>query len=121
MPLVSASQMSALQAVAETGFITPVTLRKRVFSENVYGDEQTESFPVSGSAMGWLRSMPAGVLDVISGAAGDVADFRLFLPVGTDISNGDRVEIDGRQFIVQDTAKESTYQVLLRVFLRRVE
>lgn len=121
MPLVSDAQMVALRGVAELGMVTDVTLRKRIMSDNVYGDEQTETFPVSGSAKGWLRSMPAGVLDVVSGLSGDVGDFRLFLPFGTDIGNGDRVEIGGRMFIVQDTTKESTYQVLLRCSLKRVE
>lgn len=121
MPLVSDTQMAGLRSVAELGMVTAVTIRARVLADNAYGDEQTETFPVSGSAMGWLRSMPGGVIDVVSGLAGDVSEFRLFLPYGTEVNNGDRVEITGRQFVVQDTTKESTYQVLLRCSLRRIE
>lgn len=122
MALVTDSQMASLRTVIESGMVTEVTIFNRNRADNAYGDEQTETWPGDGVVVqGWLRTVPEGTIDVVSGVMADVAIFRLFVPVGTNVNNGDRVDIDGRRFIVTDTNKESTYQTALKCSLRRAE
>jgi hypothetical protein len=101
--------------------VTDVTILKRSQADNAFEDSAS-GWPTTGETVkGWLRTVPEGTTDVLSGIMADVSMYRLFLPVGTDINNGDRVLIDGRNFAVIDTNKESTYQVVLKCSLRRVE
>jgi hypothetical protein len=119
--LVSASQLNALRKVAESGMNVDVTRLKQTKVDSVYGDEQDITYVVDWTTSGWLRAVPEGVIDVVSGVTGDIGTFRLFLPVGTDLDNGDRVLIEGRTYTVTDTNVESTYQVVLRCSLRRLD
>lgn len=122
MPLVSESQLEGLRGVIETGMVTDVTIKSRVVADNAYGDDQTETWPGPGvTVKGWLRTVPEGTIDVISGVQADVAIYRLFLPVGTAVNNNDRIVIEGRTYVVTDTNRESTYQVALKCSLRRAE
>jgi hypothetical protein len=122
MPLVSDSQMTALRGVINEGMITEVTILAHQTTDNAYGDEQTESWPGPGTTvMGWLRTVPEGTIDVISGVQADVSIYRLFVPVGTEIGNNDKVRIEDRLYVVTDTNKESSYQVALKCSLRRAE
>jgi hypothetical protein len=121
MPLVSDGQLAALRGVIETGMITDVSILSRSTADNAYGDDQSESWAATTTVKGWLRTVPEGTIDIISGVQADVSIYRLFVPVGTDIKNNDRVMIDGRRFIVTDTNVESTYKVALKCSLRRAE
>lgn len=122
MPLVSTGQLTSLRSVIESGMVTDVTIYHRVAADNVYGDDQTETWPGTGTTVkGWLRTVPEGTIDVVSGVQADVSLYRLFLPVGTNVKNNDRVKIGGDSYVVTDTNKESTYQVALKCSLRRAE
>jgi len=121
MPLVTSGQMAALQGVIESGMTTDVTILSRTETDNAYGDQQTDTWTASGTVKGWLRTVPEGTIDIVSGVQADVAIFRLFVPVGTDINNNDRLLIDGRRYVVTDTNVESTYQTALKCSLRRAE
>ena len=121
MPLLSSTQIEALRSLEEEGMITDVMLKPKSQADNVYSDDES-SWPTTANIVkGWLRTVPEGTIDVVSGVMADVALFRLLLPVGTAISNGDHVSIEGREYTVTDTNKESTYQLALRCSLRRVE
>lgn len=121
MPLVTAGELGSLRSVIESGMVTDVTILSRSTTDNVYGDDQTESWAGDTVVKGWLRTVPEGTIDVVSGVQADVSLYRLFLPVGTAVDNGDRVEIDGARYIVTDTNKESSYQVALKCSLKRAE
>lgn len=122
MPLVTTTELEALRGVIESGMETTVTILRRTSSDNPYGDDQTDAYtPQSATVKGWLRTVPEGTIDVVSGVMADVSIYRLFVPVGTDIRNGDRLMIEGRRYTVTDTNKESTYQVALKCSLRRLE
>jgi hypothetical protein len=126
LPLVTDAQMLSLRAIAERGMKDDVTIstRTRITDEdddaNVYGDDG-ETWTVTATVKGWLYSAPSPTIDTLDMRMALTNTYRLFLPVGTVIETGDRVEIDGRQFIVSDTVGESTWLPLLRVSLRRAD
>jgi len=122
MTLVSAAQIAALRSVANRGLQTDVTIFPRIEADNPFSDD--ENVITSGGTVtvkGWLRSVPAGVIDVVSGVQAQISSFRLLLPPGTVIHNGDRVEIGGEKFVVEDVASENTYQIFLVCSIRRGE
>jgi hypothetical protein len=123
MPLVTPSQMNALSKVVEEGMITDVTIINHSTSDSPYSDDEYVSETESNrqTVKGWLREVPAGTIDVVSGVMANMGMYRLFLPIGTQIENGDRVIVNGEQWVVQDTNADTTYQVTLRVSLARAE
>jgi hypothetical protein len=121
--LVSDSQLHQLRKVVERGLVTDVTIINSVRADNPYSDEEWGQEPEYDrqTVKGWLREVPAGTIDVVSGVMANTGMYRLFLPLGTNIENGDRVVINDEDFIVQDTNQDSTYKVTLRVSLARAE
>jgi hypothetical protein len=121
--LVSDAQLNQLRKVVERGLVTDVTIINSVRADNPYSDEEWDQEPEHGrqTVRGWLREVPAGTIDVVSGVMANTGMYRLFLPLGTHIENGDRVVINDEEFIVQDTNQDSTYKVTLRVSLARAE
>ena len=53
--------------------------------------------------------------EVTGGVEAITTAYRLFLPVGTPIENGDRVVVKGETYIVVATNAENTYRPVLRV------
>ena len=123
MPLVSESQLKSLRSVVELGMVTDVTIVNATQVDNPYSDDEyvQEAEGARQTVKGWLREVPAGTIDVVSGVMANTGMYRLFLPLGTVINNGDRVFVNGEQFVVQDTNQDSTYKVTLRVSLARAE
>jgi len=122
MTLVSAAQIAALRSVANRGLQTDVTIFPRIEADNPFSDD--ENVTTSGGTVtvkGWLRTVPAGVIDVVSGVQAQISSFRLLLPPGTVIHNGDRVEINSEKYVVEDVASENTYQIFLVCSIRRAE
>lgn len=119
--LISETQLEALRSVVVSGLVTDVTILTRSTADNPYTDEGTETFTPTVTVKGWLREVPAGTIDVVSGIVSTPGTYRLFLPLDTDIDNGDRVKIGEHTYVVQDTNQESTYKVTLRVVLNRAE
>ena len=123
MPLVSPSQLNALRKVIATGLVTDVTVINIGQADSPYSDDEMVQEPEAQrqTVKGWLREVPAGTIDVVSGVMANTGMYRLFLPLDTRIDNGDRVVVNGEEFIVQDTNQDSTYKVTLRVSLARAE
>lgn len=119
-PLVSQSEIESLREYALTGMQTEIQIFRKVSVAGDYGDDE-ESFSSTPDAvvMGWFRNAPNLNLTDEMGALQQIDDGRLFVPVGTDISRGDKVVIEGNAWSVIDTSEESTYKVLLRASLRR--
>jgi hypothetical protein len=120
-PLLTPGQLIAVQEIALRGMVTPVEIYRRTVADSDYGDDETITYPLFATVDGWLYSRPTLVMQQDTGAL--VADntYRLFLPVGTNILSGDRVTVDGAEFTVIDTTRESTWPALLTVSLRRRE
>lgn len=123
MPLVSESQLNQLRKVVELGMVTDVTIINATRVDNPFSDDEyvQEAAGLRQTVKGWLREVPAGTIDVVSGVMANTGMYRLFLPLGTHIDNGDRVLVNDEEFIVQDTNQDSTYKVTLRVSLARAE
>jgi len=123
MPLISASQLAHVQKVVELGMVTDVTIVNHTTADSPFSDDEyvQEATSSRQTLKGWLREVPAGTIDVVSGVMANTGVYRLFLPVGTNINNGDRVIVNGEEFVVQDTNADSTYQATLRVSLKRAE
>lgn len=120
--LVSDSQIARLRTVAELGMQSTVVITKRTYDDtNPYTDDEVVSSESTITTKGWLRSTPAGDIRSMNNMQAVVSSHRLFVPVGTDIATGDKVTIDGHDFIVQDTSVESTWKVLIRATLERIE
>lgn len=120
MSLVSADEMASLREVAELGMTTSCLIYDHAIVETVDGTANTWT-PRTSRIKGWLHSKPDQVITLDAGAQGVHPNYRLFLPVGTDVITGDRIEIGGSMFIVSDTDAESTWLPMLTVMLRRVE
>ncbi len=119
--LVTAPEMAALREIPEMGMTDEVTILTMVSSPGLEGDYD-ESYAASVTTKGWLWEAPASAKgDVVGGVEGVDTAYRLYLPVGTPIDNGDRVYIKGAVYQVLATNAESTFQPVLRVALRRAE
>lgn len=121
MSLLRESNLVALRRMTKKLMKTRVAIYKFTAVDNDYSDEGSESFTYSTTVDGWLRSMPSDGVDVAYGQTSVHATHRLFVPVGTDIAAFDKVIIAGKAYKVIDTGAESTYQVLIRVSLRKSE
>ena len=125
--LVTDGQVAALRSVAERGLKDDVTIfkRTRVTDENdpnnVYGDDYETWVESSTTVKGWLFSSPTPTIETMDGRMALLNTYRLFLPVGTDVSSGDRVSCNGHDFIVSDLVNESTWLPVLRCSLRKAE
>ena len=121
MSLLRPSQLAALRRLTTKLFNTKVEIWKRTVADSVYSDEDIESFALSETVDGWLRSLPEDSVDVSYGQTHVAATHRLFVPVATDVAAFDQVKINGATYKVIDTSVESSYKVLLRVLLRKSE
>lgn len=119
-PLVSAAEMASLAVFAESAMQTEVSIYHKSSDENSYSDDQV-TYPTEPDAvvLGWFRNQPDYQLTEEFSALQHVEDGRLFLPLGTALSRGDKVVVMGTNWFVIDTNLESTYRVLMRVSLRR--
>src|SRR5882672_11429060 len=107
MGLLSTSQLTALSKLVKKGMDTDLTIWDHVITESDTG--MTETWVErSESIKGWFHSTPTPVMTVGSGLQGTVNNHRLFLELGTDIENGDRVYVGADRFTVEDTTKEDT-------------
>jgi hypothetical protein len=118
--VISAEALASLQQVAKLGMTTPVAIQRQSVIEGPEGDDVSVYTPLA-TVYGWLSSRTSPVITVVGGVEALVNTYRLYLPVGTDISSGDQAIIEGSTFTVSDTTAESTLQPMLEVSLRRAE
>jgi hypothetical protein len=119
--LITASELGALQEIAELGMVDEVVIATRTISGGLEGDNDVD-YTASITVKGWLFEQPASPNgDVVGGVEAIATAYRLYLPVGTPIETGDRVYKDGAEYEVLGINAENTYQPVLRVSLRRAE
>lgn len=120
--LVSDAQIASLRSIAELGMQSDVYIHKQTFNDdNPYSDDEVVATDTHFTVKGWLRTTPVGDINSISGMTAVVTSYRLFVPVGTPISSGDQVEVDGVTYTVQETTQSNTWRVLIRCQLERYE
>jgi head-tail adaptor len=117
--LVTDDMYAALRQYAYRGLQTPVTIKRRSVSDNPYGDSE-ESWVVVGTTWGWLRQINKPAILEQLGLAAVTGVYRLELPFETDVKSGDRVELEGVDYLVEDTGAEDTVQVFQEAYVRVV-
>lgn len=119
--LLSDAQMLALQEVALLGMKTPITIQRKSTSDTDYGDLEEVTYTTVSSVKGWFYSTPTPTRDVDTGSVVTANTYRLFVPIGTDVRDGDQILVGSETYIVSDTTKESTWTALLTCSLRKRE
>lgn len=117
-PLVSTSELAALQADFARGYTTLATIKRPVIGSDVLGDDAADTDPATvGTVYGWLASgpVPEAVMD---GGVVTVNTVRFDCPVGTDIRPRDWLAIGARTYIVSDTTSDETLPITLSVTMR---
>lgn len=121
MTLITASELGALQAIAESGMTMSATVLVRSVIET---DDGQENVWATGDTLdAWLYEITAmtGTLSSIAGAVGINETFSLRVPVGSNIHSGDHVAIGPDIYNVQHTNEQSTYKAWLICALKLVE
>lgn len=121
--LVSDAEMSALQEIAEIGMADTCTILTQTNETGgLEGDTDYEYTESSVTVKCWLwETLASDNAEITGGVEAITTAYRLFLPVGTPIENGDRVVVKGETYTVLATNAENTYRPVLRVSLRRAE
>ena len=121
MSLLSTSEMAAIRATAESGFITPVTIQRRTLVVNDYGSQ--EQYTTIATVDGWMTEVtPNGTgLTEVGGVQAVPGNYRLFVPVGTDIRSADLVTLGGLDFVVQHTDEGGSYLPFLTIIMQRAD
>lgn len=119
--LLSARQLAAIQGVALTGMKTAIVIQRKTTTDSAYGDDDEVSFVTVATANGWFYSTPTPQRDLDTGSVVTTNTYRLFLPVDTNVNDGDQVIVGSETYIVSDTTKENTWKALLNCSLRKRE
>jgi hypothetical protein len=122
MPLLSASELAAIQSVARSGMessasiLTRETLVTDDGQQSVWATSQTdvpcwiyEATPISAT------------VGNISGGVGLAEQFSIRMPVGTEVYAGDQIGVTGKVYQVQSTNADSTYPAWLNCACRMIE
>lgn len=123
-PLLSASELGAIQAIGITGMITPVTIFPESgelgleLTDDPYGSS-AEISPTGTTVNGWLVGRWQNDRDSGFGDIDTTTIYRLRLPVGTAIGPGYDVEIGGHRYHVVDTGNDQTWPEWLNCSLLR--
>lgn len=123
MTLVSDSEMAALQDLAESGMTTSASVYHETVTAGEGGRVAAYSATLAFTVLGWFTAFTGASArtGINAGEAGTAETYRLLVPPGTDIRNGDKVVVGGTTFFVQSTSAENTYQPYLAAFMRLFE
>jgi hypothetical protein len=116
-PLLSTSQLAAVQAMVDPNEKVQITIFRPAFTEGIYGDDARADVEVE-TVWGWLFSTPVNDSTQEGGRKVTVQTHRLWVPVATDIIPNDRVTILGDSYQVIDI-RNATWQEALEVTIRR--
>jgi hypothetical protein len=128
-PLLSASQLGAIQGVALSGMQTPIIIKRPVVGSDELGDDATDPAPavvvqpdsvlVGGVLLGNLRQIGGDVTGGIDvSRIQTTSTFELGLPIGTNVLTRDIAVIFGHDYIVQDVLDDETWPAMLNCILR---
>jgi len=128
-PLLSNSQMAAIQKVAMSGMKVEVVIKRPIFTEDDLGDEAVDENPLpvvqpgsvlrNGILFGYLRQTGGDTTGgVDSAAVVTTSTFELAVPIGANVQARDIAVIHGRDYRVQDVLDDETWPAMLDVTLR---
>jgi hypothetical protein len=121
MPLVSATQLSQLRAVAYQGLDTEVTIERPTQVETDFGSE--EQFAPVATTLAWVREMSTSPPGNMLGVVATTGLFRIHMRHDVGVQPHDRITIngDGVQLTVTDVNSDNTIRIYTTVIARRVE
>jgi len=128
MKLLSDAQLGAIQRLAELGMQTEVTILPQTattgleVTDDPYGSSVSyASASTAKTVMGMLHSVANNTLQIESGQLVAVHDHRLWVPVGTEVTNGDHVLIAGVEYVVNDVNNGETWPAYLGLMVKTLE
>jgi hypothetical protein len=119
MSLLSNAELAAIQAVGQLGMTATVSIYETTLTENDYGSQLTYATTASSTVSGWLVGNWARSRDDDVGDVGSTTNYRLRLPVGTEIEAGWTVQISGHEYLVEDAGTDQTWPEWLTCTVRR--
>ena len=123
-PLLSASQLTAIQKLGLRGMITDVTIYSHddfaLDPSNVNGDED-QSWTLQGTVKGWLAPMLTNSFTEDVAWIASKGDYKLRVPVGTAIKPTDKVVVAGVTYSVVDSDVELSWPEWTTVRLELVQ
>lgn len=121
MELISQAELGALEDIVVAGMKTDVSVLRMETIEVEDGDD-FRGWVEEASTTGWLwepPDFPTG--GDVGGVVGSAEEHRLFLRRAIEAGPGDRIGVEGVLYEVVNTNRSNTFQVMLRLALRRVE
>jgi hypothetical protein len=121
------SELASLRKTAEVSLVDDVDIWPRAVNtdendpNNIYEDSGAVSYAYRETVKGWIFSSPNQNAEAVGGIIGTLNLYRVFMPVGTEVTPGDRLFIKGDFFELIDTVDESTWLPILRCSARRLE
>lgn len=125
--MLSLSQLRAIQKLGEKGMNIDVLIRRKSAQakdpSNPYGDEDVvyEAISAAITVKGWLVPQLSKQLTQSGGETNATGDFKLRVPVGTDIDPEDEVVIGGETYRVVDSTNEQSWPEWTTAQLRRIQ
>ncbi len=124
-PLLSAAQLTSIQALGESGMTTTVEIYPSVYdtgldlNDDPYGSSLEFATTASDTVKGWLVGTWALQRDAQLGDVNSTTLYHLRLPVGTSIQPGWLVKVEGREYLVEDSGTDQTWPEWLTCTLKR--
>lgn len=124
-PLLSASQMAAVQSLGVQGMITDIGIYPTSFdsgldlTDDPYGSTLDYATTPSATVKGWLVGSWATSRDVGIGDVNSTTLYKLRLPVGTTIKPGWMVKANGGSYLVEDAGTDQTWPEWLTCMVKR--
>lgn len=116
--LISDQLISNLRSVAYRQLVTPITIKRATKVESVYGTDET--WATINTTTCWYVPSYKAKTEKMTGFVGQEENAEVRLAWGTDIKPGDRVLIEGDEYLVQDTNTGATIALYLKVYVERV-
>jgi hypothetical protein len=122
MSLLSADELAAIQAVAESGLRDSVAIYRRTKAQTANGWVDAWPETPDETVLGWLYEQTSIGTDigVNAGAMGLPEQLWLRVAIGTNLNSGDQVVVGGVRFTIEHTSSSDTYAPWLRCAVRTI-
>lgn len=122
MSLLSATELGAIQSLAQSGMIGSATVMSRITIVTADGQESVWATSALDIPC-WVRQITgdSSTLGAISGAVGIAQLFNIRVPIGTVVVGGDQIITDGETYTVESTNLSDTYPAWLECASRAIQ
>lgn len=122
MTLLEPSELFEIRGLAESGMASTATILTRAVVETEDGQESVWA-TVGDDVACWVRQITgdASTLGNIAGAVGISQLVNIRMPIGTEVSSGDRIAIGSTIYDAQAANIDDTYGVWVEMACRTIE